>query len=224
MGGVSKWNVLRDTELSNAMPEVFGPIPEVVAGLMQEEAEQIWHSWNPLIWAVIKYRGYLGGHGADLGFTTLHAIPERHGLLRRLFAFHNRPGFLSEIAVLAIGRDLRAPSGRPSGCVAGSPAGRQERGRCRGSRLCRNLVASGAQAACSSGVPWNGFKGCGPGSFLSSAAKAAAPRICIKTMDAQILAYIVSGPIFMHGFTSTAAVPSRSTEEAGYAWSLLRRF
>ena len=80
MGGVSKWNVLRDTELSNAMPEVFGPVPEVVAGLMQEEAERIWHSWNPLIWAVIKYRGYLGGHGADVGFTTLHAIPERHGV------------------------------------------------------------------------------------------------------------------------------------------------
>ena len=42
MGGVSKWNVLRDTELSNAMPEVFGPVPEVVAGLLQEEAERIW--------------------------------------------------------------------------------------------------------------------------------------------------------------------------------------
>lgn len=49
MGGVSKWNVLRDTELSHAMPEVFGPVPEVVAGLMQEEAERIWQSWNPLI-------------------------------------------------------------------------------------------------------------------------------------------------------------------------------
>lgn len=87
MGGVSKWNVLRDTELSNAMPEVFGPVPEVVAGLMQDAAEQVWQAWNPLIWAVIKHRGYLGG--IDAGCTTLHAIPERHGLLRRLFTFHN---------------------------------------------------------------------------------------------------------------------------------------
>jgi tRNA(adenine34) deaminase len=89
MGGVSKWNVLRDTELSNAMPEVFGPVPEVVAGLMREEAEKVWQTWNPLIWAVIKYRGYLGARGADSGSTMLHAIPERHGILRRLFAFHN---------------------------------------------------------------------------------------------------------------------------------------
>jgi tRNA(adenine34) deaminase len=96
MGGVSKWNVLRDTELSNAMPEVFGPVPEVVAGLMQEEAERIWQSWNPLIWAVIKRRGYLGGRGADA--TTLRAIPERHSLLRRLFAFHNHaPDFFRKL-------------------------------------------------------------------------------------------------------------------------------
>ena len=61
------------------MPEVFGPVPEVVAGLMQDAAEQVWQAWNPLIWAVIKHRGYLGGH----------AIPERPGLLRRLFTFHN---------------------------------------------------------------------------------------------------------------------------------------
>jgi hypothetical protein len=29
------------TELSHAMPEVFGPVPEVVTGLMQEDAERI---------------------------------------------------------------------------------------------------------------------------------------------------------------------------------------
>jgi tRNA(adenine34) deaminase len=87
MGGVSKWNVLRDTELANAMPEVFGPVPEVVAGLMREEAERVWQNWNPLIWAVIKHRGYLGGHAAEA--ATFHAIPARHGLVRRLFAFHN---------------------------------------------------------------------------------------------------------------------------------------
>lgn len=95
MGGVSKWNVLRDTELSNAMPEVFGPVPEVVAGLMQEEAEQVWHTWNPLIWSVIKWRGYLGG---ETGSKTFDAIPDQHGWLRRLFTFHNhRPDFFRKL-------------------------------------------------------------------------------------------------------------------------------
>ena len=98
MGGVSKWNVLRDIELSTAMPEVFGPVPEVVAGLMQKEAERVWQSWNPLIWAVIKRRGYLGGRSANAGSTMLRAIPERHGVLRRLFAFHNHaPDFFRRL-------------------------------------------------------------------------------------------------------------------------------
>ena len=47
---------------------------------------------------MIKHRGYLGGHGADVGLTTLHAIPERHGFLRRLFAFHNHaPDFFRKL-------------------------------------------------------------------------------------------------------------------------------
>lgn len=90
MGGLSKWNILRDAELSHAMPEVFGSVPEVIAGLMLHEAEKIWRNWNPLIWPIIKYRGYLGG-GDDLSSREhLHAIPERIGLLRRLFAPHGR--------------------------------------------------------------------------------------------------------------------------------------
>lgn len=90
MGGLSKWNVLRDTQLSNAMPEVFGAVPEVIAGLMQDEAEQVWQAWHPLIWAVIKHRGYLGGGSADAGYQTLDAIPDQRGLLRRIFGSHNR--------------------------------------------------------------------------------------------------------------------------------------
>ena len=31
MGGISKWNILRDTEISNMIPEVFGSVPEVIA-------------------------------------------------------------------------------------------------------------------------------------------------------------------------------------------------
>jgi hypothetical protein len=41
MGGLSKWNALRDSELSKAMPEAFGPVPEVIAGLSRREAEKV---------------------------------------------------------------------------------------------------------------------------------------------------------------------------------------
>lgn len=88
MGGLTKWNVLRDTELSHAMPEVFGPVPEVIAGLMRLEAEKVWQRWNPVFWAVIKYRGYLGGEDPSSGLEHLDAIPERRSFLRRLFTLH----------------------------------------------------------------------------------------------------------------------------------------
>jgi tRNA(adenine34) deaminase len=88
MGGLSKWNVLRDTELSHALPEVFGPVPEVILGLLRQEAEKVWQAWNPLFWAVIKNRGYLGSAAASIGPETLDAIPDSRSFLRRLFALH----------------------------------------------------------------------------------------------------------------------------------------
>lgn len=60
MGGYSRWNVLRDPDISRAMPEAFGPVPEVITGLLRKEAEKVWWRWNPLIWAVIKSRGCFG--------------------------------------------------------------------------------------------------------------------------------------------------------------------
>jgi tRNA(adenine34) deaminase len=81
MGGYSKWNVLRDTELSNAMPEAFGPVPEVIAGLLRREAERVWRTWNPLIWSVIKYRGCFGG--ARNRGEHRPAIPLALGFIRR---------------------------------------------------------------------------------------------------------------------------------------------
>lgn len=80
MGGLSKWNVLRDPELSRAMPEVFGPVPEVIAGLLRREAESVWSKWNPLYWSAIRLGGYLGG------CEHLPGIPERRRFLRSLFA------------------------------------------------------------------------------------------------------------------------------------------
>ena len=40
MGGVSKWTILGDNDISNVIPEVFAPPPEFVSGYMAEEAER----------------------------------------------------------------------------------------------------------------------------------------------------------------------------------------
>jgi tRNA(adenine34) deaminase len=89
MGGLSKWNVLRDTQLSQVMPEVFGPVPEVVAGLSQHDAEKVWAAWHPLIWRIIRYRGCFG-HETDGGDAEhLAAIPGRRSWLRRLLTLHH---------------------------------------------------------------------------------------------------------------------------------------
>ncbi len=80
MGGFSKWNVLRDAELSSVMPEAFGPIPETIVGLLQSEAEKVWWKWNPVIWGTIKYRGCLSS-------TRCHqqpGIPVQLSLIRRM--------------------------------------------------------------------------------------------------------------------------------------------
>jgi len=56
MGGLSRWNVLRDDTLSDGIPFVFGAVPEVVSGVLAEEAGEAWREWNPLAWHVIKLR------------------------------------------------------------------------------------------------------------------------------------------------------------------------
>jgi hypothetical protein len=60
MGGVSRWNVLADNVLSNTMPDVFAPPPDIIAGFMAKEAEQALTEWDPLIAQVIKRRGLFG--------------------------------------------------------------------------------------------------------------------------------------------------------------------
>jgi hypothetical protein len=59
MGGLSKWNILRDAGLSTHMPQIFGAVPEVLSGVLTDEAQQVWRDWNPLAWQMIKFRGLL---------------------------------------------------------------------------------------------------------------------------------------------------------------------
>ncbi|MGO9484643.1 MAG: nucleoside deaminase [Rhodomicrobium sp.] len=58
MGGHSKWNILRDREISSRIP-IFGPAPEVVSGVLSREVRQVWQSWNPLAWEYMRLTGIL---------------------------------------------------------------------------------------------------------------------------------------------------------------------
>jgi tRNA(adenine34) deaminase len=88
MGGLSKWNVLADEDLSNTMPEVFDPPPEIIAGFMAREVEQALLKWNPLVWRVIMKRGLFV---ADPLETVRESDPERK--TRRWLAFLRRTVF-----------------------------------------------------------------------------------------------------------------------------------
>ena len=57
MGGVSKWPVLTDEDISDTMPDVFAAPPDILAGFMAQEAEEALLKWNPLIAGVIRARG-----------------------------------------------------------------------------------------------------------------------------------------------------------------------
>src|SRR3954471_1657195 len=57
MGGVSKWPVLTDRDISDAMPEVFAAPPEILAGFMAREAEEALLEASPVIARAMKARG-----------------------------------------------------------------------------------------------------------------------------------------------------------------------
>ena len=91
MGGLSKWNVLRDSEISAVMPEAFGDVPEVLVGVLAREAERVWWRWNPIAWSVIKYRGCFHHGPATESRIHMHAAAPPRSFWRSLFALHRSP-------------------------------------------------------------------------------------------------------------------------------------
>lgn len=77
MGGLSKWNILRDAGLSERVPQVFGAVPEVVSGFMHPEAQQAWRDWSPLAFQMIKLRGLLTEPGQHDGHVHVHPAHTR---------------------------------------------------------------------------------------------------------------------------------------------------
>jgi tRNA(adenine34) deaminase len=87
MGGVSKWQVLTDEDLSDTMPEVFDPPPTIIGGFMAHEVEQALLKWNPLVWGVVMKRGlFVVGPFETVRAPEPAADPSRN-LMRRLLAF-----------------------------------------------------------------------------------------------------------------------------------------
>jgi tRNA(adenine34) deaminase len=93
MGGVSKWNVLTDEDLSATMPEVFDPPPEIVGGFMAQEAERALLKWNPLIFGVILERGLIVAGPLETVRTRKPASGPEEKLMRRMARFLRRTVF-----------------------------------------------------------------------------------------------------------------------------------
>lgn len=89
MGGLSKWNVLGDTDLSTTMPEVFAPPPDIVSGYMAEEAEHGLFQSNRLIAEIMRRRGLFVAPGLDSEVQLRSAGYDRMlRFLRRNFFDH----------------------------------------------------------------------------------------------------------------------------------------
>jgi tRNA(adenine34) deaminase len=86
MGGMSKWNILRDEDLSTRVP-IFGPPPEVVSGMLLAEVKQAWRNWNPLAWELASLRGVLTASDAEEKGLKVLASHPRSPWQHAIFAF-----------------------------------------------------------------------------------------------------------------------------------------
>jgi tRNA(adenine34) deaminase len=57
MGGLSKWNILKDEALSHRVPFLFRAPPKVEQGVLAHEALQAWSEWVPAAPEAIKLLG-----------------------------------------------------------------------------------------------------------------------------------------------------------------------
>jgi tRNA(adenine34) deaminase len=89
MGGVSKWPVLTDRDISDTMPETFAAPPEVIAGFMAKEAEDALLRWNPVIAGAMKVKGLF----VVRPLTAVDATRARPTLRERAMRFLRRTVF-----------------------------------------------------------------------------------------------------------------------------------
>lgn len=88
-GGVTRWNILADTKLSDTLPEVFAPPPEIVAGFMREQIELTIARRIPLAWEFIRSRNIFGGP-LPAEIVTLTTTQHNRGFQQQSMAFLRR--------------------------------------------------------------------------------------------------------------------------------------
>jgi hypothetical protein len=82
--------------LSNTMPEVFDPSPEIIAGFLAYKTEHALLRWNPLIRGIVKKRGLLVTGPVE----TMHAHQQdksRATWMRRLITFSRAAVFVQSV-------------------------------------------------------------------------------------------------------------------------------
>jgi tRNA(adenine34) deaminase len=83
MGGVSRWNILGDRKLSDTMPEVFAPPPDLVPDFLSEEADATLRRSSPVAWAFIRAWGLQDAPSRripDADRVRLDSAPKSHGV------------------------------------------------------------------------------------------------------------------------------------------------
>jgi tRNA(adenine34) deaminase len=89
-GGLSHSNILADVELSNSLPEVFAPPPEIVTGFMHEQVEAAMARRTPITWEFIRARNiFCGPLPAHLLEKLL--VKRKDSFQERLMSFLRRP-------------------------------------------------------------------------------------------------------------------------------------
>jgi tRNA(adenine34) deaminase len=85
MGGMSRWNILCDDSLARRLPFLFRPAPEVLTGVLADDAQQAWSDWNPLVWRLMRLCNYfVVPEAAAIHAVAAHRLPIWRRLALRL--------------------------------------------------------------------------------------------------------------------------------------------
>jgi len=93
MGGLSKWNVLSDSDICTVMPEAFAPPPEILSGYMANEAQKALMEWNPLVASAIKRRGVFEAQPTITSTDVQSCAVQSPGVRRSVWRFLRRNVF-----------------------------------------------------------------------------------------------------------------------------------